>query len=206
LIAASYEYALRVQPIRGKGQDRAAVFEREDGLLIAVADGAGGTSNGEIAAQAVIDTVEMLRGADAEWSIVLRQLDADRARLDGGQTTAVVVVVDGQGVRGASTGDSEAWLVRDGKALVLTHQQMKKPLLGAGAAPVGFRASDLGAGTLVLASDGLFRYAKPADIVRIASGPDIEAAADQLLDLVRIQPAGNVADDVSLVLCRQLVV
>jgi hypothetical protein len=47
--------------------------------------------------------------------------------------------------------------------------------------------------------------AKPADIARIATGPDLVAAAEQLVDLVRTE-AGKVLDDVSIVLARRLVV
>jgi serine/threonine protein phosphatase PrpC len=206
VISSGYEYFTRIQPIKGVGQDRVAVFEREGGILIALADGAGGTSNGAVAAQAIIDTAETLRNADADWSIVLRQLDGDSHRLDGGQSTAVVLAVGDDSIRGASVGDSGAWLFRDGQVEDLTHAQHLKPLVGAGATPVSTITGPLGTGTLLVASDGLFRYARVNDIARIATGPDLAAAADQLIDLVRIQPAGNVADDVSIVLCRVLVV
>jgi hypothetical protein len=43
----------------------------------------------------------------------------------------------------------------------------------------------LGAGTLLVASDGLLRYAKPADIARLAAGPDLDATACGLVELVR---------------------
>ena len=89
------EYVIKIQSMRGEGQDRAAVFERDDGgLTIALADGAGGTSNGDLAAQAVLDTVQVLAGSDADWSVILQTLDRDTGRLHGGQTTAVVVVPD----------------------------------------------------------------------------------------------------------------
>ena len=43
------------------------------------------------------------------------------------------------------------------------------------------------------------------DIARLAAGPDLTAAAIALAELVRTE-AGNVLDDVSLVLVRKLVV
>ncbi len=55
--------------------------------------------------------------------------------------------------------------------------------------------------TLLVASDGLLNYAKRADIVTIVNGPDLEAAAAALVQLVRL-PSGNLADDVSVVLVR----
>ena len=205
MIAGGFEYTIVLQQMRGAGQDRAAVFERDGGCVIALADGAGGTSNGEVAARSVIETAETLRAADADWCVVLRALDGD-ARLDGGQSTAIVLCVGEDGVVGASVGDSEAWLVaRDGRVDVLTRGQHAKPLLGGGAHPVAVAAGALADATLVVASDGLFRYARALDIARIATAPDLGAAATGLLELVR-QPTGNVLDDVAIVLCRVLVV
>ena len=203
MLAGGFEYVVRVQPIKGTGQDRAAVFERDRGLVIALADGAGGTSNGEIAAQAVVDTVCTLAAADADWSVVLRTLDGDTHRLDGGQTTAIVLVVDDRGIRGASVGDSEAWLVYDDRVDMLTMSQQVKPLLGAGGHPVSTHAGALDAATLVVASDGLFRYARPIDIARTAMDADLDHAAERLIDLVRL-PNGRVHDDVSVVLVRTI--
>ena len=204
MVAAGFEYVVKVQPIKGAGQDRAAVFERDRGIVIALADGAGGTSNGAIAAQAVVDTVEILAAADADWSVVLRALDGDGRRLAGGQSTAIVLVVDEAGIRGASIGDSEAWLVRADRVDVLTANQQRKPLLGGGGHPASTSTGPIGNATLVVASDGLFRYAKAIDIARIAMLPDLATSADQLVALVRL-PSGNVPDDLSIVLCRGLV-
>jgi PPM family protein phosphatase len=206
VIAGGFEYVVKLQPMRGEGHDRAAVFGREDGgIVIALADGAGGTSHGDIAAQALIDTVQILAGSDADWSVILQTLDRDSARLQGGQTTAIVIVL-GEAIRGASVGDSEAWLVyADQRIEALTANQTRKPLLGSGAQLTATVDAQLGDATLVVASDGLFRTAKPMDIARIAAGPDLTAAAEQLVDLVRTE-VGNVLDDVSIVLARRLVV
>jgi len=207
VIAGGFEYVIKIQPMRGKGQDRAAVFERDDGgLTIALADGAGGTSNGDIAAQAVLDTVQVLAGSDADWSVILQTLDRDTARLHGGQTTAIVVVINDAGIHGASVGDSEAWIVyADQRIEAITGDQVHKPLLGSGAHLTPTSDAPLGDATLLVASDGLFRTAKPMDIARIAAGRDLDAAAERLVDLVRTD-VGNVLDDVSIVLARRLVV
>ena len=172
MIAGSYAYALRLLPMRGNGQDRAAVFERDDGgLVLVLADGAGGTSHGEVAAQAVVDTVQALARVDADWSSTLCSLDVDSERLRGGQTTAIVLIV-GETIRGASVGDSEAWLVSpDGRIEPLTANQVRKPLVGAGCEPIATTGATLGTGTLVVASDGLFRHANARDIARIACKP-----------------------------------
>jgi len=128
--------------------------------------------------------------------------DVDRAAVRlGGQTTAVVVAVSASGIDGASVGDSGAWRIDGEQIDELTERQRRKPLVGAGGEPVGFRAGPLRGTTLLVASDGLLRYAAPRDIARIATGPDLAAAARALVELVRL-PSGGLQDDVAIVLCR----
>ena len=101
----------------------------------------------------------------------------------------------------ASVGDSGAWLLRGPDILDLSERQQRKPLVGGGCAPAPLRPVHLGTGTLLVATDGLFNYAKRADIQRIASGPDLASAAQALVDLVRLR-SGALQDDVAIVLCR----
>jgi hypothetical protein len=58
-------------------------------------------------------------------------------------------------------------------------------------------------GTLLVASDGLLRYAKLADIARLAAGADLDAAARGLVELVRLS-SGALPDDVAMVLGREV--
>jgi len=55
---------------------------------------------------------------------------------------------------------------------------------------------------LLVASDGLLRYARPADIARVARQPDIDLAVTALIELVRL-PSGELQDDVAIVLLRE---
>jgi hypothetical protein len=80
--------------------------------------------------------------------------------------------------------------------------QHRKPLLGSGARVVAIRCGPLGGRTLLMASDGLLRYARPADIARAARIPDLDVAATELVDLVRL-PSGDLQDDVAIVLLRE---
>jgi len=198
-----FAYAIEVVPQRARGQDRAAVVRIADGLVIALADGAGGTGNGEVAAQTVIDAASQGALVGRAWSELLEELDRDGARLGHGQTTAVILSVTRRGIVGASVGDSGAWVVRGAQIEDLTEGQTHKPLVGAGCRPFAVHAAALGAGTLFVASDGLLRYAKPADIARLAAGADLDAAARGLVDLVRLR-SGALPDDVSVVLCREV--
>lgn len=189
------EHAIEIVGAMGAGQDRAAVFARGDQLLVVLADGAGGSGNGANAAETIIAAV---RDAEHEdWSSLLLELEE---RL-GGESTAVIVTYRGDRVTGVSVGDSGAWWIDAAGIIDLTEKQIRKPLVGAGCSPFAFRVRGLERGTLLVASDGLFNYAKPDDIARVAAGADLNAAARGLIDLVRL-PTGGLQDDVSIVLCR----
>lgn len=92
----------------------------------------------------------------------------------------------------------------------LTGRQRRKPLLGSGAAvPVGFSATWTAGfsttwtpGTLLIATDGLFKYAPARRVAEIARGADLAAAAEALVEQVRL-PSGGLQDDVAVVLCRR---
>lgn len=198
----SFLHATEICPRRGAGQDRLWVSSTRDRVVIALADGAGGTSGGDRAAGAVIDAVVAASPVD-DWAAVLTELELDPDRLGPGQTTAVVVTVTRDGIRGASAGDSGAWVIRDGQIEDLTHAQHRKPLIGDHSVAIPFHGGPLAGATLLVASDGLLRHAPAAAIARVASGPDLAAAARELVDLVRL-PSGEIPDDVAIVLCREV--
>lgn len=197
------KHAVEVRAQRGTGQDRVAVLPVDDGIVIAVVDGVGGTSRGTEAADAVIAAVQAaVARNDFDFAALLRELDRSPPKLHLGQAAAVVVHVTARDIRGASAGDCGAWLVHGPLAheiKELTKDQHKPPL-GNGARVVPFHG-ELGAATLLVASDGLLAHAKAVDIARVSRGPDIAAAAGALIALART-PAGTLPDDVSVVLCR----
>jgi serine/threonine protein phosphatase PrpC len=206
-------HAIEVAAARRNGQDRARVFEATGNVTVVVADGAGGAGNGAAAAQAIVDAVGAaaaqaivdavgaVHAAPDDWNTLLLDLDCDAQRLGHGQSTAVIVSIRGGVLSGASVGDSGAWLVHNGDAIDLTEGQHRKPLVGAGCRPWHIPPTSVGGSTLLVASDGLLRYAKRSAIVRLASGEDLPAAARALVDLVRL-PTGGLQDDVAVVLCR----
>ena len=196
----AFVHATEVCPRRGTGQDRVWVSSARDRIVIALADGAGGAAGGEQAANAVIDAVAAAQVDD--WIAVLTELELDPDRLGPGQTTAVVATVTRDGIRGASAGDSGAWVIRGGQIEDLTLGQHRKPLIGDHSIALPFHGGPLAGATLLVASDGLLRYARPEAIARVASGPDLAAAARDLVALVRL-PSGELPDDVSVILCRE---
>lgn len=184
-------FVIEIAAAKGSGQDRVRVVEVDGRLVIALADGAGGTGNGAIAAETIVAAIGSERTA-AQCCELIEHLDA---QLGGGQSTAVVLVV-GTNLVGASVGDSGAWLIRDDGVDDLTQAQQRKPLVGDGCIAVPFEAAF--EGTLLVASDGLLRYAKRDDISRLVREQGL-AAVRALVDLVRL-PTGELQDDISIVL------
>lgn len=200
--ALPLSYAVEVAATQRGGQDRTRVIEVGDDLIVALADGAGGTGNGATAAQAIVDAVSADSIAD-DWCALLDVLDCDTRRLGNGQSTAVIVSIRCGVLSGTSVGDSGAWLLQGTNLVDLTQGQQRKPLVGDGCAPWRISPTPLNGGTLLVASDGLLRYAKQLDIIRIASSEDLQAAARALIDHVRL-PNGTLQDDVAVVLCREI--
>jgi serine/threonine protein phosphatase PrpC len=199
MVSPAVEIATKVLP--ASGEDRAIAVPTAGGYLLAVADGAGGTGGGGVAADCLINSLSKLtaEAASADWWSVLLELDEELS-VRGGQTTAIVAFSDGDRVRGASVGDSEAWLISPaGELADLTRHQRRKPLVGSGEAlPVEFEA-ELRGGRLLLGSDGLFKYATAERICTLAMRGSVAESADALANCVRL-PSGALQDDVAVVL------
>jgi PPM family protein phosphatase len=197
---------------RGAGEDRIAIVPCAGGLVLAVADGAGGMGGGAAAAEALISSVaaaaEALASGALDPSALLIEID-QAARRDpqskGGQCTAVIAIVRDSDVSGASVGDSGALQsLPSGSGAIedLTAGQQRKPLIGSGAAvPVSFRGSPL-EGTLLLATDGLLKYASWKRLTAALDHPVLDELPALLLALVRL-PSGALQDDVGLIVCRR---
>ena len=119
-----------------------------------------------------------------------------------GLTTALVAVVADGVIQGASVGDSEAWLVSDTDDRVLTEGQNRKPLVGSRrCAPVAFGPVPM-RGTLVLGSDGLFKYCPRDVLLGIARSSNLDAIPEQLVSASQL-PSGRLHDDLTVLVCRE---
>src|SRR5215468_5569678 len=141
-------HAVAMASVRRKGQDRARVFEVGDDRIIVLADGAGGTGNGALAAQAIVDAVGAATHATQDWCALLADLDRDGNRLGHGESTAVILAIRGGTISGASVGDSGAWLLRESDVIDLTEGQRRKPLVGSGCVPFRVAPIEFDEGTL----------------------------------------------------------
>lgn len=197
----SFETAQLVEAYRERCEDRVEVIVDGSRTLIVVADGAGGTGDGHIAAETVIrETRANYTAIDnaTDWSQFLSQLDF---RIHTGQTTAVIVDIRTDRILGASVGDSCAWVI-DGPAITdLTRAQIRKPLLGSREArPAPFWHGQL-EGVLLVGSDGFFDYAKRDRIAPLIGRTDFLAVPRACIDMVRL-PSGELWHDTAVVACR----
>src|SRR5688500_11602629 len=74
-------HAIEIAAAGPSGQDRARVVAVEDGWIVVVADGAGGTGNGALAADAVVSAASAATTITHDWCALLAALDGDPARL-----------------------------------------------------------------------------------------------------------------------------
>ena len=207
-----FEIATATASFRVNSEDRLAVHHVLGGVVVVVADGAGGIPGGGPAADLVIKIVEDALArpvfnpfASSSWVDLLVKADAlvERDRVAGETTCVIVALLDDGRIVGVSVGDSGAVVIaRDGTTDDLAADQHRKRRLGSGrASPVTFERPQF-SGTLVTASDGLFNYARPMVLGRlVVEHEDLDHAAGALVRAVTL-PSGDLIDDVALVLVR----
>lgn len=167
-----------------RDQDRIRVRAFEGGLLIALADGAGGMAHADRAADlAIARAIE--RPMDADGVLAL---DRDVARL-GGETTLICMTVTprpggSMDARGHSVGDSRAWARRGGQWTELTDGQHRRRLGSGEVRPLAFALRDVD--RVFVVSDGVL------DLMT----EDALLARDGLADLGSLVPR----DDASAIL------
>jgi serine/threonine protein phosphatase PrpC len=180
-----------------RSEDRLVTTRRDDATAIVLADGAGGLVAGAAAADAFCDAVMKHLERARDWfdvralATVFESVDAS---LSVGETTAVVVIVSPHAMAGLSAGDSEAWVIRGAHIDRLTASQNRARVGSRRVRPVLFHRRWL-AGTLVVATDGLFAHASAEAIARSCD------RAETLVALPRL-PSGAYPDDVAVAVVR----
>jgi serine/threonine protein phosphatase PrpC len=197
----AFQTASITVPYRRCCEDRVLVLTDTERVVLAVADGAGGSGAGGQAADDVVREISAAASQCQEpetWCHLLTQIDH---RLGAGESTAVVATVSAGGICGAGVGDSWAWLIEDGELKDLSAAQPRKPLLGSGeAVPVGF-SHPPSRGLLILATDGFCNYVKREKLLRELPWIDFAALPRKLVEMVRL-PSGELWDDVGIAVCR----
>lgn len=190
--------------VRDGNEDRYLVREEQGVTLLAVADGVGGSSGGEIAADAALAELgtrffgappdrptsdalaEAMRDANAA---VLRAAGSSGHR--DAATTIVAAAVRADVAIIANLGDSRAYLIREGLCRQLTEDHsgaMEHAITRFAGDPRGiqpdiFVESLRPRDRLLLCSDGLTRHVTPEEIAKAAGSEDVRAAAGALVDL-----------------------
>ena len=180
-------------------------------LICTLADGQGGHAGGALAAQLACRTC--IEAASAQqpavlairpgaWEIILRQ--ADVAVADdpaAGFTTLIAFCIQKDAICGASNGDSAVYIVNVGEpGVVLTARQHKNPPIGfGGAQPVGFAARLAPPWTVLVLSDGVWKYVGWNEVANSAS----HLTGNDLVKFLRKQASlpgsGRLQDDFTLI-------
>jgi serine/threonine protein phosphatase PrpC len=190
--------------------DRAVVYQKSDFLVAVVADGAGGMSGASEAADYFLQYIQKKISTDARyimdqtyWCRVLVEIDNLLCKHPiAGETTGIIAAfnTNNNSIVGASVGDSEAYIISN-KSYCLTEHQYRKPLLGSGTAiPIPFGPITID-GSLILGSDGLFKYTSLNKISQIIQFYQPKESVLRLFDLVKL-PNGSFMDDVSIIVVR----
>lgn len=214
---------------------------RSHGWLFVVADGVGGNENGEVASRLAVGTLlagfESALAGEPHAPLLQRLVQAaninvHEAGLASGAagramaTTLVACALRFDRFTVAHVGDSRCYLIRRGRATLLTrdhtlaNEQLRLGILSSGQARESatrhvlsrslgnelFVSADLSehlllpGDVLLLSSDGLHGALPEADLAKAVSGEtDLQAAAEQLVQLAN-QRDGS--DNVSLQLVR----
>lgn len=196
--------AIKTAAGESENQDRAAVIESGVGLVLVVADGAGGLSGGRQAAtmavELVLEAANNLRDSTACVMLLQRMDQAIETDKVAGETTCALAVVADSQIYGASVGDSGVWVITENGFSNLTARQSRKPFIGSGVAcPISFEYTRTGLESLLLATDGLLKYTSSERIIancRNSAPPD--EIARRLIELVRYQ-SGALPDDVTAI-------
>jgi len=189
----------------GRGEDRVSSLKLPGRDILVVADGAGGVGGGVRAAEGICQSLHVLSDDKVNWVEWISARDKALFLNGTGVAAAVVLSITDEGeICGASAGDCEAWIFGRRPPRSLTQNQHRKPLVGEGSAvPVGFSERLTESEILVVATDGLWKYAKWEKIQSIlASAPNSspELTVDALANSVRLKN-GGLQDDVAIVVC-----
>lgn len=130
---------------RDYNEDRTAIFERDNSILLIVADGLGGHEGGEIASQGFIDamgdsfrkaTSKQLQKADSFLTLSInyahhtihRRAVSQGFNVESPKTTCVVCLIHKGVAHWAHSGDSRLYLIRKRRTKFVTEDHVSKKL------------------------------------------------------------------------------
>lgn len=173
-------------------EDRVGWRVDERGVHFVVADGAGNSGRGALAAARAVAKLDTPGSAELR----VTELDAELARIGAEAAVVFGAITTNDGaltLEGAAAGDVRAWCFLDERWHELTRGVSRKPLVGSGASP--WSLGVVGAGAILVATDGLAGLAAPPSSWVPA------APLDSLVQSVRLA-GGRLVDDTSLLRVR----
>ena len=196
------ETSCHISGYRRVCQDSIGLFERAEGKVFVVADGAGGIEDGELASRSVVNAVRQAcanRTDFIDWVHILK--DADHS-IRNGQSTACVVELNANSLRGASVGDCRIGVFEGDDVVFPSDGQIRKPLIGTGESLPKSFAIPWNGGLVILGSDGFWNYINMGRLAACLHTIDFPVLAKTLAELVRL-PSGGFSDDVSVICARR---
>jgi PPM family protein phosphatase len=193
-----------IEPGNDELQDRLEIVRLDSRIVFIMADGSGGTRGGGEAADRFVRSArdmatKLLQAEDCRR--LIQSLDNEIAKaVDCGETTGIITVVQSDVLFGASVGDSAAALVTS-RGVHQVSGGPRKPYLGSGFAIPSQFALRISNGTLVIATDGLWKYTSLESIEQKARTGIPDRLAKELADLVRLR-SGALPDDIAIATCR----
>jgi PPM family protein phosphatase len=176
--------------------------------LCCLADGQGGRAGRARAANLACTTAiaaaihyrstELIQASC--WVSILQQADrAVTADPDAGFTTLVGLSICNGVVSGASCGDSAALVISGEQPRALTARQVKNPPVGSGAAPfVPFLAGLVAPWTVVVMSDGVWKYVGWEGVIQAAAQERGQRLLETLQSQARLPGSGRFQDDFTM--------
>lgn len=196
-----FEFSSYLEQQNLKGDDALYVTKIGSSIWFCISDGAGGIAGAEQASTYIVEAFRDLTDIDNfdfpdDFESFLRKLDIELSSESScGEATAIVGKLNGVTIVGASVGDSEAWLFNRDYDYELSYMQNLKPLLGSGGAtPIGFGPIDVDKSVL-LGSDGLFKYIKHEEMKSLLSA---KTTAKEIAKLAK-KDTGSLQDDISTI-------
>jgi protein phosphatase len=219
--------------VRDENQDFMGYFRRGEDQLLLVADGMGGHSGGFEASRVAVDFIgtafaeadgsqspgEILASSILAANAAVRQVAANNPLLEGMGTTVVAAIVQNGIATFAHVGDSRAYLIRDGQAILITldhsriFRMLEAGMVHAGQiddhpmghilersigsseivdVEVGAQGIQLRQGDrLVLCSDGLWGLVNDPEIAQVFSGQDLKAAVEESIGMALARGADD---------------
>lgn len=150
------EYSVAQQSIQGGrdyNEDSTAVFEREDAIVLIVADGLGGHAGGDLASQTFVDaigdsfkkaTADQLGNAEQFLTLSInyahhmihRRAVSQGFNVDSPKTTCVVCLIYDGIATWAHSGDSRLYLIRKREILQQTEDHVARKRVGEANSPI----------------------------------------------------------------------